>query len=398
MPNEFPNRIVGGHRVDVCDECPWLCSVHVDNYFVCGCVLVAPGWCLTAHHCIFAKASRYEVRCGTNQQRRYGQLRGVQLIVANKGYNSNTMTHDLAMLKFKKPMKITDCVKKVKLPAPSSQPLPKVLNIWGWGLTSANAVNVQRYALGATVYRVGRKQCNADYKGTGVKITTDMVCAKASGKDSCSGDSGGPMTHKGVLVGLVSFGIGCANKNYPGVYCKVRFFIKWILSVLRGQLRRVQKIVAHGGYSDYTMNNDLTLMKLRRPLKYNRCCRNVGLPRRRRRRRLPRCCLASGWGLASENAQNVQRYLRGVKVCRVRRRRCVRSYRRAGIRITRHMICYARRNRDTCSGDSGGPLVYKNVLIGITSFGIGCARKRYPGVYTDIGDYVGWIRRAMRRY
>ncbi|XP_020798818.1 mite allergen Der p 3-like [Drosophila serrata] len=165
-----------------------------------------------------------------------------------------------------------------------------------------------------------------------------------------------------------------------------------------GQLRRVQKIVAHGGYNDYTMNNDLAMMKLRRPLRYNRCVQRVRLPRRRRRRRLPRCCLASGWGLASENAQNVQRYLRGVKVCRVRRRRCVRTYRRAGITITRRMICYARRNRDTCSGDSGGPLVYKNVLIGITSFGIGCARRRYPGVYVDIGDYVRWIKRVRRRH
>ncbi|XP_017027010.1 mite allergen Der p 3-like [Drosophila kikkawai] len=165
-----------------------------------------------------------------------------------------------------------------------------------------------------------------------------------------------------------------------------------------GQLRRVQKIVAHGGYNDFTMNNDIAMMKLKKPLKFNRCCRRVRLPRRRRRRRLPRCCLASGWGLASENAQNVQRYLRGVIVCKVRRRRCVRSYRKAGIKITKHMICYARKNRDTCSGDSGGPLVHKNILIGITSFGIGCARKRYSGVYTDAGDYVKWIKMVMRKH
>ncbi|KAH8257475.1 hypothetical protein KR038_010399, partial [Drosophila bunnanda] len=210
-----------------------MCSVHFENYFICGCVLVTKHWCLTAHHCIVGAAGKYEVRCGSTQQRRHGQLRRVKLIVANKGYNPNTMTHDLAMMKFRKPMKLSKCVQKVKLPAPSTKPLPTVLDIWGWGLTSVNALNVQRYALGATVYRVGNKQCNKDYAGTGVKILTDMVCAKAKGTDSCSGDSGGPMTHNGVLVGLVSYGIGCANKNYPGVYCKVRHFIRWIQSVIR---------------------------------------------------------------------------------------------------------------------------------------------------------------------
>ncbi|KAH8294384.1 hypothetical protein KR054_011787, partial [Drosophila jambulina] len=210
-----------------------MCSVHQNGYFICGCVLVTTNWCLTAHHCTGDAASNYAVRCGSTQERRRGQYRQIQKIVANKGYNPNTMTHDLAMMKFKRPMKLSKCVKTVRLPAPSSRPLPKVLTVWGWGLTSANAVNVQRYARKVKVDRLTNKQCNKDYAGTGIKITSDMVCASRPGKDSCSGDSGGPMTHKGVLVGLVSFGIGCANKNYPGVYCRVVYFIKWILSVIR---------------------------------------------------------------------------------------------------------------------------------------------------------------------
>jgi secreted trypsin-like serine protease len=67
-------------------------------------------------------------------------------------------------------------------------------------------------------------------------ITKNMLCAKATGGDSCQGDSGGPLVIRGdgggqdVQVGVVSWGIGCASDEFPGVYARVSQAYDWILS------------------------------------------------------------------------------------------------------------------------------------------------------------------------
>ena len=77
---------------------------------------------------------------------------------------------------------------------------------------------------------VTNEQCNAAYNG----ITDSMICAglPEGGKDSCQGDSGGPFicrdNGKAVLTGVVSFGIGCALPEYPGVYARVTAVLDWV--------------------------------------------------------------------------------------------------------------------------------------------------------------------------
>lgn len=61
-----------------------------------------------------------------------------------------------------------------------------------------------------------------------------MICAglEKGGKDSCSGDSGGPFVVDGVLAGLVSWGRGCAEAGYPGVYTNVVLFRDWAQGII----------------------------------------------------------------------------------------------------------------------------------------------------------------------
>lgn len=82
-----------------------------------------------------------------------------------------------------------------------------------------------------TVPIVSQSYCRKQY---GRVLTPRMICAgyRQGGKDSCQGDSGGPLTcvinNVRQLIGVVSFGAGCATPNYPGVYARVTAFRSWI--------------------------------------------------------------------------------------------------------------------------------------------------------------------------
>merc|ERR1711988_485708 len=87
---------------------------------------------------------------------------------------------------------------------------------------------------------VSDEDCNVSYEGTN-PILDSMICAglPEGGKDSCQGDSGGPFVCRNnddnaVLTGVVSFGIGCALPEYPGVYARITAVLDWVKENMGG--------------------------------------------------------------------------------------------------------------------------------------------------------------------
>lgn len=75
--------------------------------------------------------------------------------------------------------------------------------------------------------------------------------------------------------------------------------------------------------------------------------------------------------------------------------KCAKIFHKA-ITVTDQMICAGGKDKDACQGDSGGPLVCTGsegtkILSGIVSWGVGCATRGIPGVYTDVRSYAEWI-------
>ena len=107
------------------------------------------------------------------------------------------------------------------------------VQVLGWGRTSDGGSR-SRYLRSVEVDVWSRDTCERTYAGVAT-VRPEMVCANKLSKDSCSGDSGGPLVlcYGGcVLVGVASWGVGCADNKYPGVYTRIDYFKHWLQNIV----------------------------------------------------------------------------------------------------------------------------------------------------------------------
>ncbi|MFF0375020.1 S1 family peptidase [Actinoplanes missouriensis] len=110
-----------------------------------------------------------------------------------------------------------------------------------------------------------------------------------------------------------------------------------------------------------------------------------------------------GWGQTRESSLKQERRLHYAEVPIIADRECAKAYRQAGVELVRdESICAGRHGVDTCQGDSGGPMVRRDAAgtwrqVGIVSWGLGCARDGYFGVYTQVSKFRDEIRAAISK-
>lgn len=236
-------RIIGGSKATVA-QYPWQASLtyNLENdassgygRHLCGASLVTPTLAVTAAHCLydegFPPAGNFSMITGRT---RLSTSEGQESAVAdyyvftdasnNALYNPATQRWDVAIVKLAAPSPGTP----IQVAGADERALwttGREVVVSGWGRTSEDGGESDTLRA-VTVSIVDDGSCAGSYGGA-AQVDV-MVCAGAAeaGRDSCEGDSGGPLVAPTAdgwfrLVGVVSFGRGCAHPEFPGVYARV---------------------------------------------------------------------------------------------------------------------------------------------------------------------------------
>jgi trypsin len=218
--------IVGG-TLAALSEAPWAVAVTNSRSSNssgrwCGGALVRPNKVLTAAHCMTKPVDTYTVVQGRAEllDRSTGRTSKVSRVWIHPGYDTKLNRNDFALLTLSTP--ITGVPLIALETNPKADRKGVVPTVFGWGETQDTGPDDTFHKL--AVPDLGDATClaNEEYVGNGYAAASN-ICAGylKGGKDACQGDSGGPLVLNGRLLGTVSWGKGCAEAGYPGVYAEV---------------------------------------------------------------------------------------------------------------------------------------------------------------------------------
>ena len=161
-----------------------------------------------------------------------------------------------------------------------------------------------------------------------------------------------------------------------------------------GQVVNVARIYQNPSYNDRLIDYDISVLQLSSALTLNSNVAAVGLPSASTSWSAGTSSLVTGWGTTSEGSSSLPSALQGVTVQIVSQSSCSSAYGSGS--ITDRMLCagVTGGGKDACQGDSGGPLVVGSTLAGIVSWGYGCARPNYPGVYSNVPALRSYIQQT----
>ncbi|GIY26814.1 serine proteinase stubble [Caerostris darwini] len=242
-------RIVDGGN-SYFGEWPWVVSLRqwkINSFkHKCGATLLNEFWAITAAHCvenvpladILLRMGEYDIT-HENEPLPFVERR-VQIIASHPQFDRRTFEYDLALLRFYEPVVFQRNILPACVPAGNDTYVGKYATVTGWGRLYEDGPLpdvIQEVSLPILT----NKQCETMYRSAGFveEIPDIFICAGYvnGGKDSCEGDSGGPMVlqeedGRWVLAGVISWGIGCAMPNQPGVYTRITKFSEWINQII----------------------------------------------------------------------------------------------------------------------------------------------------------------------
>ncbi|XP_065090068.1 trypsin-3-like [Ochlerotatus camptorhynchus] len=222
-------RIVGGQDTTI-DQHPYQVSLRRLGTHTCGGSILSISTVLTAAHCVYytnAEATDFSIRVGSTLRNEGGQLITVGELIIHPNYDDWTLEWDISVLKLAVNLVLGEMVAPIALPNNNLKVSHgTIASIAGWGSLYYQGPSTNHLQQ-VSVPIVDNAMCSVAYQNFG-SIWPFHLCAGAAGIDACQGDSGGPLVLNNEVIGVVSWGYGCAFNGYPTVYTRVSEFVDFI--------------------------------------------------------------------------------------------------------------------------------------------------------------------------
>ncbi|XP_033114876.1 sushi, von Willebrand factor type A, EGF and pentraxin domain-containing protein 1-like [Anneissia japonica] len=239
-------RIVGGDLVRR-GSIPWAVSftqLPFNDHF-CGGALLDQRWILTAGHCVYQYVDNptgLNVRLGKHDREiveSHEQTFGIERVFLHPDFELDTLFNDIALVRLDRDAIYTNHV----IPDRGN-----IFTVAGWGRIREGGT-LSKFLKKVELPVVGQTVCRRAHTDT---VTDNMFCLGGNeGEDACNGDSGGPVTYldpetgEWKLVGLVSWGVGCAREGVPGVYVRIYRHHDWMQSILQYYFEPTTPVVTY---------------------------------------------------------------------------------------------------------------------------------------------------------
>ncbi|KAK0049144.1 serine protease hepsin [Biomphalaria pfeifferi] len=236
-------RIIGGGEAPV-GAWPWVVLLTELGYVSCGGAILNNRFILTATHCFLGKSydpKRWQVMAGKHNLNRHDpgeQTVNVARIFLHKNYNNETVANDIALLMLEQPLTYSNLISPICLPT-EDQGVNTGENclLAGWGATRGTA---DQMVLNQVILPIISDDiCSLlDWYGSDfLPNTTFCAGYEQGGQDGCTGDSGGSLIcrRNGLWYsqGILSWGYGCGEYKYPGIYTDVSKYGSWIYDIIQ---------------------------------------------------------------------------------------------------------------------------------------------------------------------